>query len=762
MKQTRKSKYKKNNTPSKHENETSVFEGLTTGTRRWIVAIVFAALSVVFVLAVLGMAGVFGSWLVKLFVTIFGILGYLSPIAFLCAAYVVASGEKKQAEEFSTSTTKRVVLGVVISWVAASGLLHVIFTFGSESVWSVASSGGGGGYVGALAAFVFLGLLGSWAAMFILTALLVVGFMVAANWSPSWPIKSVTLPTENDAAVSNLPKADFASAKLESNEKPSRQEVRPAPAVAPKIQIPKPAAAPTMDITSSRLPQEEWQLPSFDLLEKKTSNMDGGNIEANAVLIQQTLKNFGIEVEMGEVSVGPTVTQYTLRPATGVKLSQIAALKQDLALALAAKSLRMELPIPGKALVGVEVPNKTAALVTLRSVLETQEFVGHKGDLVIALGLDVAGKAQYIDIAKLPHMLIAGSTNSGKSVAINTLIISLLYRASPRMIKFILIDPKRVELTLYQGLPHLLTPPITEPDKAVNALRWCVSEMERRFQEVSKMKRRNISEYNAVAPEPMPYIVIIIDEMADLMATASSEMEATISRLTQMARAVGIHLILATQRPSVNILTGVIKSNITARMAFKLPSQIDSRTILDGSGAEQLVGNGDMLFVSAEQAKPRRMQGAFVGESEVRKVVEFCKRQVGAVLYNDSVVEKSNVGLGGKTGSSMSEEDDLFEDAKQEVMQSGKASASFLQRRLRVGYSRAARLIDLLEAAGVVGPADGARPREVYGVAASAEQDAGEADFDQTGHFTEPVHQEISHEEVQADLPTEPDTQDEF
>jgi S-DNA-T family DNA segregation ATPase FtsK/SpoIIIE len=377
----------------------------------------------------------------------------------------------------------------------------------------------------------------------------------------------------------------------------------------------------------------------------------------------------------------------------------------------------MELPIPGKALVGIEVPNKSTAIVRLREVMQTNEFVNHKSKLAIALGRDVAGHPMVADLAKMPHMLIAGATGTGKSVSINALFISLLYRNTPQDVKFIVIDPKRVELNLYNGIPHLLTPVIIENEKAVNSLKWAVAEMDRRYKLLSEAGKRNIIEYNEASALNMPYIVILVDELADLMAVAQADVEASIVRLAQMARAVGIHLVLATQRPSVDIITGLIKANITSRIAFAVASQIDSRTILDSSGAEKLLGNGDMLYTSAEFNKPKRIQGAFIGEKEVKKVVDFFKVQTGAVIYNEEILEKPKRALGipGMEGDD-GDDDPLLSEATDEVKRAGKASASLLQRRLRVGYARAARLLDIMEAKGIIGPGDGAKPREVYGV----------------------------------------------
>lgn len=447
----------------------------------------------------------------------------------------------------------------------------------------------------------------------------------------------------------------------------------------------------------------------LSLLSIGTSKPQGGDIRENKMIIEKTLESFGIHAEMGEVSVGPTVAQYTLKPEDGIKLSAITGLANNLALALAAHSIRIEAPIPGKALVGIEVPNQTVATVHLREILESDAFQKRRSNLFMALGKDVAGQPWVVDLERLPHILVAGATGSGKSVCLNTIILSLLYQNSPSDLKIILVDPKRVEFQVYQHIPHLLTPVITEVPATVNALKWLLKEMDRRFLLLSSTGDRNIQTYNQRAEEKLPYIVVIIDELADLMVAAASEVEASIIRLAQMARAVGIHLILATQRPSVDVITGLIKANITTRVAFSVASLMDSRTILDTGGAEKLIGRGDMLYVSSEVPKPKRIQGCFVNDDELRSVMNYLKKQA-APEYISEVTERQS----GSSGSSWNDDDDdLLSEAETVVLQAGKASASFLQRRLRVGYARAARLLDLLEARGVIGPGDGAKPRDV-------------------------------------------------
>jgi S-DNA-T family DNA segregation ATPase FtsK/SpoIIIE len=459
----------------------------------------------------------------------------------------------------------------------------------------------------------------------------------------------------------------------------------------------------------------------LDLLDDEKTRVDSGNIEANVSIIQKTLSDFGIEVEMGEVNVGPTVTQYTLRPAVGVKLSQIGSLQNDLGLALAASSIRMELPIPGKGLVGLEVPNKSNATVRIREIIASTAFGENPSKLGFTLGRDVAGHPIVADLAKMPHLLIAGATGSGKSVGVNSMLVSFLYRATPSEVKMILVDPKRVELSMYNGIPHLLTPVITDHQQAVNALRWTVLEMDRRYKMLQEVGKRNISEFNQSSLIKMPYLVVVVDELADLMSVAQNEVEAAIVRLAQMARAVGIHLVLATQRPSVDVITGLIKANITARMAFAVASQVDSRTILDMSGAEKLLGMGDMLYITSDLPKPKRVQGTYVGEKEIKKVTEFIKEQAGMVIYDEQILEKPTRASGAPGYADDGDEDELLAEATNIVQQAGKASASLLQRRLRVGYARAARLLDIMEDKGIVGPGDGAKPREVYGSTGSGE-----------------------------------------
>jgi S-DNA-T family DNA segregation ATPase FtsK/SpoIIIE len=463
----------------------------------------------------------------------------------------------------------------------------------------------------------------------------------------------------------------------------------------------------------------DWQFPGLDLLDQRQDKADAGDVNTNAKTIQETFSNFNIDVEMEGANVGPRVTQYTMKPPANVKLTKITALENNLALDLAAHSIRMEAPIPGKRAVGIEVPNVKAATVRLRSILESRDWVDTKSPLGFAIGRDIAGKPVVSDLAKMPHLLVAGQTGSGKSVAINTILTSLLYRNSPADLKLILVDPKQVELKPYDDVPHLLTPVITEPEKCISALKWAVAEMERRYKALADVSKRNIMEYNLVKKEEgMPYIVIVIDELADLMMMAARDVEALIVRIAQKARAVGIHLVLATQRPSVDVITGLIKANVPARIAFTTASQVDSRTIIDQMGAEKLLGQGDMLLLTADMPKPKRVQGAFISDDETIKVTDYIRMQ-RPPQYDDEIISQP-VQLNGKGGvvadaggGGGSSDDDMFRDAVRCVIEGRKASTSLLQRRLRIGYGRAARLIEEMEEQGIVGPADGARPREV-------------------------------------------------
>jgi len=501
--------------------------------------------------------------------------------------------------------------------------------------------------------------------------------------------------------------------------------VAQATSVQKEMRVTDATASGELAISTKRRKMGTYTPPPLSLLESDRGKANVGDVKANANIIRRTLANFGIEVEMDEVTIGPTVTRYALKPAQGMKLSRIVGLQSDLALALAAHPIRIEAPIPGKSLVGIEIPNKTKATVGLASLLADPIFSGNHAPLLAAVGRNIAGKPVCKSIAKMPHLLIAGTTGSGKSVTIHAIITSLLYRHGPDELRFIFVDPKRVELTLYNSIPHLLTPVITDSKKAILALKWAATEMNRRYDILEGESVRDIESYHKKVeagkagtdaegePDRMPFIVIIIDELADIMQAYPRELEAAIVRLAQMSRAVGIHLILSTQRPEVNVITGLIKANVPSRIALRVPTQIDSRTILDAGGAEKLLGQGDMLAIVSD-GQPERLQSAYITEDEVKAVVKYLKD-----AFKDDV--RDSIELSGSVSGDRAmfsddigdDDDDLYEEARMIIIEAGKGSTSYLQRKLKVGYARAARLMDMLEERGVIGAADGAKPREV-------------------------------------------------
>lgn len=468
----------------------------------------------------------------------------------------------------------------------------------------------------------------------------------------------------------------------------------------------------------SNVPGEDkvWKYPPMSILsETETGKADRGDIKGNAAIIEQTLESFGITARVVEVNLGPAVTQYALEVALGTKLSKITALERDLALALAAPTgtIRIEAPIPGRSLIGIELPNRSPEFVPLKKMLQSEDMRETKSKLAVSLGLDVSGKPLIADLARMPHVLVAGQTGSGKSVCINSFLGSLLFRAAPSEVKLILVDPKRVELTGYNGIPHLLSPVIVDPKKVISALRWVLSEMDRRYKLFAQAGARNIDGYNEMSGfQALPFIVVIIDELADIMLFSPVEVEDAITRIAQMSRATGIHMVISTQRPSVDIITGLIKANIPCRIAFAVASQVDSRVILDTQGAEKLLGRGDMLYLPPEQAKPVRIQGAFVSEKEINSLVSFLKKQGVKPQYTEEVISMPKPGATIVPGVD-GELDELFKEAVRVVCQYDRASASLLQRRLSIGYARAARIVDQLEAARVVGPAEGSKARDV-------------------------------------------------
>lgn len=680
---------------------------------------VFAALCA---LSLFGLAGRAGEWVAQSLAVTFGFTKYFFPII-VCAIGLAQFSHDPKDEAVHPLVYAASVLFLLLSFTA---FWHLHFPL--EESWSAALAGNGGGVAGYFLSYSLLNIIGFWGALLVLVAIFVSSCLVLLNTSlRSFFASAREFVLSCASALRQPTMARSASVRFDhplDADSDQEQDVaftgRPVHLEDVHDQEEKQSKDTISSQPNNSGENEEMEVRkiskkkniinlSLDLLSNKSLQPTSGDIKSNRLIVQKTLENFGIPVEMGEINVGPTVTQYTFKPAEGIKLSSITALQNDLALALAAHPIRIEAPIPGKALVGLEVPNQRVALVTLRQLLDSDEFKARKSNMMVALGKDVSGKVRIANLASMPHLLIAGSTGSGKTVCINTIIMSLLFQNGPDELRFVMIDPKRVELPCYNDIPHLLTPVITDVKKTINSLKWTIGEMERRFDVLSKAGRRDIGSYNAKAEEKMPYIVVVIDELADIMVTSGPEAESLIIRLAQMARAVGIHLILATQRPSVDVITGLIKANITSRIAFAVASQMDSRTILDTSGAEKLMGRGDMLYISSDLSKPVRLQGAYVSDEEIERVVGVIKEQ-GEPSYQDGVVERNG---GGALGGSADDDDELLGEATEIILQAHKASASLLQRRLRIGYARAARILDLLEGRGIIGPADGARPRDV-------------------------------------------------
>ncbi|MFC1632537.1 DNA translocase FtsK 4TM domain-containing protein [Patescibacteria group bacterium] len=687
--------------------------GLTTETKRGLAAVILFLLALLTLLTFFGWVGAVGEWIDYSLKLIFGWGRILVPLGFVLAGVV-------SLRPMKLSGGKSGYFGVGLLVLAILGLMHSFFPYAEGFI--EAQAGSGGGWIGFLISYPLLRAFSALGAWIIFIAIFIIGILIFANR----PLRELLRlgRKEEDKKEEAVKEVDGSDEDPEEKEKkPFSLRTKKLPDLLNKkketIEIKDGGEIePVADIAPALSTQhKDYEAPSIDLLESKTDKPTSGDVQANARIIKETLANFGIEVEMADAHIGPTVTQYTLRPIEGTKLSKITALQNDIALALAAHPIRIEAPIPGKSLVGIEVPNESVAMVRFRDIVGSKDFQGSTSPLPIAIGRDVAGKPYTSELDKMPHMLIAGATGSGKSVAINAMLLSLVYRNGPTDLKMILVDPKRVELSAYNNIPHLLTPVITEPQKTVNALKWATQEMDKRYKIMSEAGARNIAAYNRVTKDKqLPYIIIVIDELADVMSVAAKDVEALIVRLAQLARATGIHLILATQRPSVDVITGLIKANITTRMAFSVASGTDSRTILDFSGAEKLLGRGDMLFVSGELSKPKRLQGAFVTDDEVVKVTNHLK-EIGEPHYNPDVVSPRRDGMGAARGTRAAggpeSEDPLYNDAKQIFVESGKGSASLLQRRLKIGYARAARLLDMLEEAGVIGPSDGAKPREV-------------------------------------------------
>lgn len=663
-------------------------------TKKSVGIVVFLALAAVFILAAAGQAGPVGGAAYRGLDKLFGWGYYLLPVVFFLLAFAFTAPERRK---FLTTTA----VGAVVFLLAGLGFIDIV-------------SPGNGGLTGTIIGSLKAPF-GQAASLIITLTLLIISFLVIVNRPLRLPKLKRVQPDESPAEP---PVQEFA---------PPPSEEKTTPTQAPTVPSGQVGRGSDRSVGEEKIVKslakisKNYVPPPLSLLSASVEKPTIGDLRANANIIKRTLESFGLAVEMGEINVGPAITRYTLKPAEGIKLSRITALNQDLALALATHPIRIEAPIPGKSLVGIEVPNKASALVRLGSLIRYPEF--QKADvLTFALGRDVSGEPVFANIDKMPHLLIAGATGSGKSITIHALILSLLYRNSPELLRLLMIDPKRVELSVYDGLPHLVAPVITENKKAIGSLRWAIQEMENRYQTLLEAGARDIKNYNRRASKPMPYVLIVIDELADLMTSFGREVEGAIIRLAQMARATGIHLVVSTQRPSVEVITGLIKANITSRIALQVASQVDSRTILDAAGAEKLLGNGDILFVSAELSKPRRIQGAYVTEEEIRKVANFIRENNKETEAEGEINFESVKAVNGGNGSptdfeelaDAGDDDELYAEAVAVVRAAKKASASLLQRRLKVGYARAARLLDMMEEKGVIGPGEGAKPREVY------------------------------------------------
>jgi len=685
---------------------------LTSWTKRWIKAILMFLVSAVLILAFFDKSGSAGEIFINVSKFLIGQAVYTLPL-FLFAGGLIFLKSRKKSRNWA------MLVAILISIISVAGIL---------AARDLAVKNGG--WIGFLLAKMLTGFFGLLVANIVFGAFLLIGLFIFLQFI--WQEFPKKEKEEKPTFAVNRPEPDNFKIKGVEQEK-QVEKARPMPSKislfkkngmdegAEKKEIRKPVTAEN---------KNAYVLPPMDLLNKNESAPTSGNIKENSMIIKSTFENFGIPVEMAEVNVGPTVTQYAFKPAEGVKLSKITTLSNNLALALAAHPIRIEAPIPGKSLVGIEVPNKVRSVVTLRNLISQTSFQDSTSPLLLALGRNVSGAPVYADIAEGPHILVAGATGTGKTIFLNSLILSLLYKYTPEQLRLIMVDPKRVEFQNYNDIPHLLCPVIFDAQKTINALQWLTREMERRFEIFSEIPTRNLATYNqnktVIANGlKLPYIVFVVDELADLMAAKGRELEAGIVRLAQMARATGIHLVLATQRPSVEVITGLIKANVPTRITFQVSSQVDSRTVIDSAGAEKLLGAGDMLFSSAKSAKISRIQGPYISEKEVNKVAAFIANQKEKFLEPQSVLVQNlrealetpdpKEAKEGGSENFFGDDDPLFEDVKKIVLETQKASASFLQRRLRIGYSRAARLIDMLEERGLVGPADGAKPREVYG-----------------------------------------------
>lgn len=741
------------------EEKDPIFDDLSPQAKQAIGAVILGILGTFFLLSLLHYAGRAGDFTEKSLTYLLGRGAWLAPI--MCGFYIFALLRPRTDEKVSRSK----VFGISLTFVSILALLELY-------------SDGLGGKVGFILAYPF-----NWLVDKVVTGVILVGFVfigVFLTFNTGLKLPSFRKKEEDELDFFATEEIDFseentkkASLKSKGSDKVEKEEVveeeeKPKKAlqslkekVVGKIQATAVSSKNDDEIIVKNF-SGRYNPPPLSLLQRDKGKAQAGDVKANSMTIKRTLKEFGINVEMDAVESGPAITRYALKPAQGVRINKIVGLSQELQLALKASTIRIEAPIPGKSLVGIEVPNATRSTVGLASVLRYPEYTDSKKPLLVALGKDVTGNVHFSDIAKMPHGLIAGTTGSGKSVTIHNIIISLLFRNSPEQLRFILVDPKMVELTLYNGIPHLLYPVITESKKALKLLSWAVNEMDRRYDVLREHSIQDLGDYHKKVyhpakkawekekakkekekaeraknleegeidedllfeeeddpklPEPLPYVVIVLDELNDLMQAYPRELEALIVRLAQKSRAVGIHLLLATQRPSVNVITGTIKANVPTRIALNVASQIDSRTILDQMGAEKLLGQGDMLYISSSNPRPVRIQSAFVSGEEIKAVVDYLKAQNIETLSDTIDIDESKTNsinsFMNSIGSESDVEDELFDDAKSIVIETGRASTSYLQRRLGIGYNRAAKLMDILEEKGIIGPANGSKPRDV-------------------------------------------------
>ncbi|KKR45575.1 MAG: translocase FtsK protein [Parcubacteria group bacterium GW2011_GWA1_40_21] len=728
-------KYKKETKEDDKKNDSDgILSQLSDETKQAVFGIIFFVLAVLSILASFHKSGMVGNKIYDISARLLGVGYFLIPLLFLLLGISFLRAKKRELNWLKIS-------GIIIFFISGLGAIGVIWTKK-------------GGVIGNVISSPLIKLFDFYTSIIILIALLAISSLVIfeTKLNADSFASLIKLFRKKDAGEDNNEEVKIINGNDDGKTEDAREKEKEN-----EDKMEKKSKSKT-DKTKEKEEDGEFSIktkriaygksyapPPLSLLDRDSGKPEVGDIKANANIIKRTLLKFGIDVEMDEISIGPSVTRYSLKPAEGIKVSRIVALQNDLALALAAHPIRIEAPIPGKSLVGIEIPNSVKTTVGLGTILASDEYQLSGKPLLVSLGKSIPGKCYFGNMEKMPHLLIAGATGSGKSVTIHSIITSLLFRNSPEHMKFMMIDPKRVELTLYNKIPHLLTPVITDPKKAILALKWAAKEMDRRYDILEAEKVRDIESYHQnilgsgkivndkkdgngeeETIETMPYIIIVIDELADIMQSYPRELESAIVRLAQMSRAVGIHLILSTQRPSVNVITGLIKANIPARIALQVASQIDSRTILDTGGAEKLLGAGDMLYIGAEMSKPVRLQSPFISETEVKKVVKYLtdayKNEIPSGINFTENNEKNIAFDAMFENESMEDEDELYEKAKEEVLKAGRGSTSYLQRRLGVGYSRAAKLIDILEEKGVIGPPNGSKPREVIGGKDNAEQ----------------------------------------